>query len=602
MTPHQSAKANAASLLLPTTVYSDQRDFPMRVRISLKLLLLVFTVVVVCTTLSYWSNCGVQQQHPPCGPPATHERTGVDLLEDGDDDMPQETRDENEIDCAINDEYTVPCKQDKGEVYVPFSFLRKYFEVYGKVVKHGSNGERFEWQHSYSKVYYPRQKYDPSKVFLWFENYNVEVRDRVKCISGSEGVPVSTQWDTRGHFYPIQIAQFGLSHFSKNLTDSPPTIVVLEDGEATQRADWQTGMGIRKVYDNVAESVVLEFKTEGENKETLSIDEGIEEVTLNCDLLFTNGSLTVVLNTATDPNTIYRIHYIASDSLIAIKDGNIFYGIGTSNQWKTLTRDLTIDLHKGWLQMKKGSAKPRNLRVYALELRGHGRIDNVSLSSSAHLAHFFAAANWLVNHQDDSGGWPNMVTRKLSNGMLELSPGWYSAMAQGQAMSLLTRAFKVTNDLHYLESALKAIQLFNVRSEHRGILTTFLGKYVWYEEYPTLPSSFVLNGFVYALFGLYDVQQSGSTHQLCREAGRLFQEGLVSLKKMLPLFDTGSGSVYDLRHFSLGTVPPNVARWDYHSTHVNQLLFLLTIHPDPTLKSVADRWAGYMKGKRAPHN
>lgn len=32
----------------------------------------------------------------------------------------------------------------------------------------------------------------------------------------------------------------------------------------------------------------------------------------------------------------------------------------------------------------------------------------------------------------------------------------------------------------------------------------------------------------------------------------LFTQGMLSLKKMLPLFDTGSGSVYDLRHVTLG--------------------------------------------------
>lgn len=113
----------------------------MRVRISLKLLLLVFTIVVICTTLSYWSNCGVG---PPLAPPQLRpqepcaplplQKTGLDLFEEDDNDQ---GRDLNDIDCSINDEYSVPCKQEKGEVYVPFSFLRKYFEVYGKVVKHG---------------------------------------------------------------------------------------------------------------------------------------------------------------------------------------------------------------------------------------------------------------------------------------------------------------------------------------------------------------------------------------------------------------------------------------------------------------------------------
>ncbi|VDQ11101.1 unnamed protein product [Trichobilharzia regenti] len=32
------------------------------------------------------------------------------------------------------------------------------------------------------------------------------------------GVPISSQWDHRGYPYPIQIAQFGLNHFSQLIT------------------------------------------------------------------------------------------------------------------------------------------------------------------------------------------------------------------------------------------------------------------------------------------------------------------------------------------------------------------------------------------------
>ena len=60
------------------------------------------------------------------------------------------------------------------------------FQVYGKLASYDGY-ERFEWSHSYSKVYYPKGKYDPRGVFMYFENYNVEVRDRVKCVSASEG-------------------------------------------------------------------------------------------------------------------------------------------------------------------------------------------------------------------------------------------------------------------------------------------------------------------------------------------------------------------------------------------------------------------------------
>lgn len=36
------------------------------------------------------------------------------------------------------------------------------------------------------------------------------------------GVPVSTQWRSAGHTYPIQIAQFGLSHYCKMLVEGSP--------------------------------------------------------------------------------------------------------------------------------------------------------------------------------------------------------------------------------------------------------------------------------------------------------------------------------------------------------------------------------------------
>lgn len=76
---------------------------------------------------------------------------------------------------------------------------------------------------------------------------------------------------------------------------------------------------------------------------------------------------------------------------------------------------------------------------------------------------------------------------------------------------------------------------------------------------------------------------------------------MMSLKKMLTLYDTGSGSTYDLRHFSLGTAP-NLARSDYHATHVNQLLLLATIDKDPIIIQTAERWRDYMRGIRAQHN
>ena len=45
------------------------------------------------------------------------------------------------------------------------------------------------------------------------------------------GVPISTQWGPQGYFYPIQIAQFGLSHYSKILVQKPAEQTLYESGK-----------------------------------------------------------------------------------------------------------------------------------------------------------------------------------------------------------------------------------------------------------------------------------------------------------------------------------------------------------------------------------
>lgn len=61
----------------------------------------------------------------------------------------------------------------------------------------------------------------------------------------------------------------------------------------------------------------------------------------------------------------------------------------------------------------------------------------------------------------------------------------------------------------------------------------------------------MLNGFIYSLLGLYDLNATIPT-SMGKEARFLYDQGMISLKKMLVLFDTGSGTIYDLRHFTLG--------------------------------------------------
>lgn len=173
-------------------------------------------------------------------------------------------------------------------------------------------------------------------------------------------------------------------------------------------------------------------------------------------------------------------------------------------------------------------------------------------------------------------------------------------MGQGHALSVLSRAYYHSGDVKYLNAAIAGLKPYSVPSSKGGVLTSFLNKYSWYEEYPTNPPSFVLNGFIYSLLGLYDLLKIAPQGQ-ADLATELFDDGIVSLKSMIMLFDMGSVTSYDLRHFTLG-IAPNLARWDYHATHINQLLLLGKLLNESLFTVTAERWIGYMNGKRAPHN
>lgn len=115
-----------------------------------------------------------------------------------------------------------------NELYVPFSFLKDYYEISGEFldannVDDGDEPLHFLWLQvnrtflNVKKLSFP--KYNVEGAYLMFHESDVSNRARVKCISGLYEVPVTTQWDPNGYYYPTQIAQYGLSHLSKFYKD-----------------------------------------------------------------------------------------------------------------------------------------------------------------------------------------------------------------------------------------------------------------------------------------------------------------------------------------------------------------------------------------------
>jgi heparosan-N-sulfate-glucuronate 5-epimerase len=198
------------------------------------------------------------------------------------------------------------------------------------------------------------------------------------------------------------------------------------------------------------------------------------------------------------------------------------------------------------------------------------------------------AAGWLVRTQSRrSGAWLYGFRWRVIGSQLRLDAPWASAIAQGQAMSLLARMYVLTGQRRYLEAARKGRRPLTRPVARGGVLASLRNR-PWYEEYPTRPPSFVLNGFMFALLGLYDLTMVDPAPN----TSRLYARGLHSLAASLPLFDAGGASLYHLaRQPRAGRF---VAPARYQHLHVKLLAALASISPRAALARYRDRWRNHL--------
>jgi hypothetical protein len=216
-----------------------------------------------------------------------------------------------------------------------------------------------------------------------------------------------------------------------------------------------------------------------------------------------------------------------------------------------------------------------------------GYLDNYRRTGNAsYLARAKANAQRLIDRRVESrDGWyfPYDFDFAVHGDLTQtLKAPWYSAMAEGQALSAFTRLFEVTGDPAWKAAADATFATLDADPVVDQPFVSWVSATgdLWLELYPRWPvqnSERVLNGHIYAAFGLYDYAQlTGSTR-----AKHLYDGALTTVTRyLLSQFRTPQwATLYSLRH--------RIPTTSYHQKVVFQMLYLQY----ETGRSTYTKWA-----------
>ena len=203
---------------------------------------------------------------------------------------------------------------------------------------------------------------------------------------------------------------------------------------------------------------------------------------------------------------------------------------------------------------------------------------------------FFRIADWLVSNLERNACGLAVWNHHFNWEYREtLEAPWFSALAQGQGISVLVRAHRESGDARYLDAARAAFVSFQRPIAEGGVALTDESGDLWFEEYIVSPPTHILNGFIWALWGVHDYALA--TRE--KAADELFSRGVRTLLHNLECYDLGFWSLYE----QSGTRFPMVASSFYHRLHIVQLRVMQRLTGEAKFGEVADRWEHYTESR-----
>ena len=189
----------------------------------------------------------------------------------------------------------------------------------------------------------------------------------------------------------------------------------------------------------------------------------------------------------------------------------------------------------------------------------------------------------LLEHASVKEGESRLWFYRVRVPKYRMEPPWISALAQAQAASVFVRAYLRYGKERYREIAVEAIRPLVQKTRPTVVVRLPAGLAL--EECPGDPASLILNGWVYATWGLRDVALGLGSET----AARMLDDTSACLVAMLPRYDIGWWTRYSLFPYRL----PDLAKPFYHRLHVVQMEIMSRLTGDSVFDHSAERWRGY---------
>jgi len=204
--------------------------------------------------------------------------------------------------------------------------------------------------------------------------------------------------------------------------------------------------------------------------------------------------------------------------------------------------------------------------------------------------YFLNNADWLVANAIEKENY-SLLPYVFPLPIYNLKPTWYSAMANGLALEVLTKAHEITRDSKYLTSAKNLLNAFFINVEDGGIRYKDSADKWWYEEYSSnkknIKVSRVLNGMMYALLGIdYYFKYTKDS-----DAKLLFNNGVNCTKEEISKYDNHGYSYYDIIGNPAGK---------YHKIHINQSKQLYDLTGEQIFDDYHKLWKKYNPPVKIP--